>query len=228
MIMKEWNDIPLHFRNSSVKPYYDSLTRKKYSLISKRIFDIVFSAILLVVLFPIFLVICILIRLDSEGPIFFRQVRITQYGRKFMIFKFRTMFRNAENIGSQITQFNDSRVTRIGAKLRGYRLDEIPQLINILLGDMTFVGTRPEVEKYVNMYNEEMLATLLLPAGVTSEASIQYKDEEKYLKDAVNIDKVYVEIVLPEKMKYNLESTKKINFVNDFAILLKTVLAVIK
>ncbi|KRE83978.1 glycosyl transferase [Paenibacillus sp. Soil766] len=226
--MKEWNDIPLHFRNSSVKPYYDSLTRKKYSLISKRIFDIVFSAILLVVLFPIFLVICILIRLDSEGPIFFRQVRITQYGRKFMIFKFRTMFRNAENIGSQITQFNDSRVTRIGAKLRGYRLDEIPQLINILLGDMTFVGTRPEVEKYVNMYNEEMLATLLLPAGVTSEASIQYKDEEKYLKDAVNIDKVYVEIVLPEKMKYNLESTKKINFVNDFAILLKTVLAVIK
>ncbi|MFJ8260429.1 sugar transferase [Rummeliibacillus sp. NPDC094406] len=228
MFLEKWDDIPIDIRNEKVKPYYDLLNEKKVSLSIKRIFDIVVSLILLLLLSPIFLIISSLIKIDSRGPVFFRQVRITKYGRKFQILKFRTMVNHADKIGTQVTIFNDKRITKVGAKLRDWRLDEIPQLVNILQGDMSFVGTRPEVEKYVKFYSDEMMATLLLPAGVTSEASIQYKDEAKYLNDAENIDEAYVKKVLPEKMKFNLRSIQKFTFINDILTIVKTIVAVIK
>ena len=204
MIMKKWDKLPDVMKTDEVKPYYLALKRKTASLIIKRVFDIIVSLILLILLSPVFLVISIMIKTDSKGPVMFRQVRVTQYGKTFRIFKFRTMVTDAEKLGTQVTVDNDSRITKTGNRLRKCRLDEIPQLLNILKGEMSFVGTRPEVEKYVNCYTPEMMATLLLPAGVTSTASIAYKDEDRLLKDAVSPDDVYVKQILPEKMKYNL------------------------
>ena len=174
---------------------------------------------------PIFIIISLAIVRDSKGGIFYRQERITQYGRKFKIVKFRTMVKDADKIGSGVTVSNDSRVTKVGSKLRKYRLDELPQLINILLGDMTFVGTRPESTYYVTKYSKEMFATLLLPAGVTSEACIKYKDEAELIDKADDVDKIYIEKILPEKMKYNLRSILKFSFVRDFIIMIKTIFA---
>ncbi|MGM8314296.1 sugar transferase [Clostridium perfringens] len=215
-------------QTEAVRPYYDILKKRKISLLFKRVFDIIVSIIMLVILSPIIIILSIAIVLDSKGGVFFRQERITQYGRKFYIHKFRTMVANAENLGSQVTVANDMRVTKIGAKIRKYRLDELPQLIDILQGNMSFVGTRPEVTKYVERYTPEMLATLLLPAGVTSEASIKYKDEERLLQNADNADEVYINEVLPEKMEYNLRSLYEFNFFSELGIMIKTVLAVIK
>ena len=209
MTMKKWNELPLDMQVEEVKKYYKILEKHKAGLVAKRIFDIVVAVILLVLLSPVLLILSILIKLDSKGPVLFRQIRVTTYGKKFRICKFRTMVENAEKIGTQVTTKGDMRVTRMGKLLRGCRLDEIPQLFNILTGDMTFVGTRPEVEKYVAHYTNEMKATLLLPAGVTSRASIEYKDEEKLLEDAKNADEVYIHQVLPEKMKYNLKAIEK-------------------
>ena len=228
MLMKNWDDIPNDIKNDEVKIYYDILKDRKISLLIKRCFDILFSLILLVLLSPAFLLIAILIKLDSKGPVFFRQERVTAYKRVFRIFKFRTMVNNADKIGSQVTVENDSRVTKIGKYLRKVRLDEIPQLINILIGDMSFVGTRPEVLKYVDRYSDAMKATLLMPAGVTSWASIKFKDEEKLLNDKENVDDVYVNEVLPLKMEYNLEYIKRFNFFYDIKLLFKTFFAVIK
>lgn len=211
-----------------VKYYYQILQSRKASLIMKRVMDILLSAILLIILLPLFLLVGIIIKVDSHGPVMFRQMRITQYERKFRIFKFRTMVENAEQVGTQVTTKGDMRVTRVGKFLRKYRIDEIPQLINIFLGDMTFVGTRPEVEKYVHYYTDAMKATLLLPAGVTSRTSILYKDEEKLLDEAKDADEVYVNIILPEKMKYNLALIEEFNFWEDIKTMLLTVKAVIK
>ncbi|WP_456107144.1 sugar transferase [Peribacillus glennii] len=214
-------------KNEHVRKYYDVLERQKTSLIIKRLFDIVFSLLILIVLlFPVFLIICIMIKLDSKGPIMFRQVRITQYGREFRIMKFRTMVNNAENLGTHVTVNNDNRVTKVGKILRKYRLDEIPQLFNILSGDMSFVGTRPEVVKYVEKYTDSMRATLLLPAGLTSEASIVYKDEEKLLTNVADIDKAYLEEVLPQKMEFNLRSIEEFNFPGEIKMLVRTIIAV--
>lgn len=194
----------------------------------KRGFDVFAASVMLVTFSPVLITISIMIVRDSKGGVFYRQERVTQYGRKFKIFKFRTMIANADKIGTQVTVSNDSRVTRVGKKLRKYRLDELPQLINIILGDMTLVGTRPESTHYVKKYTPEMFATLLLPAGVTSEASIKYKDEAELLDKADDVDKVYVEKVLPEKMKYNLESIRKFSFIHDIGTMIKTVFAVIR
>ncbi|ELC8413683.1 sugar transferase [Clostridium perfringens] len=227
-MLKCWDDLPKNMQTEAVRPYYDILKKRKISLLFKRVFDIIVSIIMLVILSPIIIILSIAIVLDSKGGVFFRQERITQYGRKFYIHKFRTMVANAENLGSQVTVSNDVRVTKIGAKIRKYRLDELPQLIDILQGNMSFVGTRPEVTKYVEKYTPEMLATLLLPAGITSEASIKYKDEERLLQDAENVDEIYINKVLPEKMKYNLRSLDKFNFFSELGIMIKTVLVVIK
>lgn len=227
MIIKKWEDIPQNMRSDDVKKYYDILETKKFSLLFKRIFDLVVAIILLIILLPVFILISMAIKIDSKGPIMFRQVRVTQYGKRFRIFKFRTMVNNADKIGSQVTTKNDMRITRIGNVLRKLRLDEIPQLLNIIAGDMTFVGTRPEVMKYVEEYTEEMWATLLLPAGVTSEASIQYKDEEKLLESAGDADSTYINEVLPEKMKYNLRSIKEFSFFNEIKTMFRTVGAVV-
>ena len=228
MILKDWEQLPEELQLDEVKPYYEVLKKKKLSLILKRIFDIVVSFIMLIILLPVFILLGIAIKIDSKGPIFFRQERITQYGKTFKIFKFRTMVNNAEKLGTQITVGNDARITKVGKFIRDCRLDEIAQLLNILTGDMTFVGTRPEVKKYVNHYTKEMMATLLLPAGVTSFASIYYKDEAKLLDKSNSPDKTYVEEVLPGKMKYNLQSIKEFNFFEDIKTMLKTVVAVIK
>ena len=227
-MLREWEKLPKFMQTEEVRPYYERLKKKKVSVMLKRIFDVIVSSIMLVILFPLLIIISILIVTDSNGGVFYRQERVTQYGRKFRIFKFRTMVANADKIGTQVTVSNDSRVTRIGEKLRKYRLDELPQLINIIVGDMTFVGTRPESTHYVEKYSPEMFATLLLPAGVTSDASIKYKDEAELLDKADDVDKVYVEKVLPEKMKYNLESIRKFSFIHEIGTMIKTVFAVIR
>lgn len=228
MILLEWESLPSRMKTESVKTYYDYLKTKRFSLLCKAVFDRCLAAIFLILLSPLFLYIAYKIHKDSPGGVFFKQTRVTQYGREFKIYKFRTMVANAEALGSQVTTDNDKRITAIGEKLRKTRLDEIPQLINILKGEMSFVGTRPEVPKYVDAYTDEMMATLLLPAGVTSEASIEYKDEDRLLSNAENADKEYIEKVLPEKMKWNLESIRNYSFGRDLVTMIKTVLAVIK
>ena len=226
-MLKNWNELPEYMQTDEVRPYYDLLQRKKLSLFFKRVFDIVVSLIMIILCSPILLIISILIVKDSKGGVFYRQERVTQYGRVFRIFKFRTMVQNADQIGTQVTVSNDSRITKIGSKLRNCRLDELPQLFNIFLGDMTFVGTRPESVHYVKSYTNEMYATLLLPAGVTSEASIEYKDEAELLDQADDVDYVYINEVLPEKMKYNLNSIKEFSFFKEIATMFRTVFAVL-
>lgn len=226
MRLVAWDALPEEMKNEWVRPYYEALAKKGAQLAGKRCFDVVVSIVLLVLLSPVFLVLAIAIKLDSPGPVFYRQERVTQYGKRFRIFKFRTMCDRADRMGSAVTTGGDARVTRVGAKIRDYRLDEISQLIDILRGTMTFVGTRPEVPKYVAAYSPEMLATLLLPAGVTSTASIRFKDEADLLNGADDVDKVYVEEILPLKMEYNLQDVKKFSLPRDMHTVLATVGAV--
>lgn len=227
-MLRRWEDLPKNMQNDAVRPYYNSLQNKKISLFFKVVFDRVVALLMLIGLSPVFIMLAIMIKLDSPGEVFFRQERVTQYGKKFCIHKFRTMVKNAESLGTQVTTKSDMRVTKIGKKLRGCRLDELPQLIDILQGNMSFVGTRPEVTKYVDQYTPEMLATLLLPAGVTSEASIEYKDEERLLSDAENADKTYVAVVLPQKMAWNLRSLTEFSFIGDIKTMFKTVWALVR
>ena len=212
-------------QTEEVRNYYEILRKKNLSLLCKRIFDIFVSALMLVILSPLFLILAIAIKIDSKGPVFYRQERVTQYGKSFRIFKFRSMVVDADK-GSQVTVAYDSRITKVGRFIRKCRLDEVCQLIDIFRGTMTFVGTRPEVPKYVAQYTSEMLATLLLPAGVTSLASIYYKDEAKLLNSTEETDKVYVEKVLPAKMYDNLKAIEKFSFWSDIKILFMTVFAV--
>lgn len=227
-MLKKWEELPKYMRTEAVRPYYESLSRKKFSLWIKRVFDVTVASVMLAFLSPVLLVLAFLIAKDSKGGVFYRQERVTQYGRKFRIFKFRTMVANADKIGTQVTVQNDNRITKIGEKLRKYRLDELPQLFNIILGDMSFVGTRPESTHYVKCYTPEMYATLLLPAGVTSEASIRYKDEAELLDQAVNVDEVYVKEVLPGKMRYNLEEIRKFSWWREIGTMVRTVVAVVR
>lgn len=226
-MLKKWDELPMWMQSPEVKEYYDILAKRTLSLILKRIFDICVAFIMLLLLSPIMIILSVFIALDSPGGVFYRQERITTYGKKFKIHKFRTMVANADKIGSQVTVGKDSRITKIGGFLRKYRLDELPQLIDVLQGTMSFVGTRPEVTKYVEQYTPEMRATLLLPAGITSEASIRYKDEADLLDGATDVDKVYVEEVLPGKMKYNLESIRNFSFIGEIATMFRTVFAVL-
>lgn len=227
MILKKWDDIPSEIKNPEVKKYYDLLSKKKISLVFKRVFDIFAALVMLIVLALPMLVIALIITLDSDGGVFYRQERVTTYGKKFRIHKFRTMIANADKVGSLVTVGKDSRITKIGVFLRKYRLDELPQLLDILEGTMSFVGTRPEVVRYVESYTDEMKATLLLPAGITSEASIHYKDEAKLLKNNHNVDEVYINEILPAKMKYNLWALENFSFCGDIATMVRTVLAVL-
>lgn len=228
MLLINWDDLPTSFKNKDVRFYYDILNKKRFSLIVKRVFDIMLSLTLLVLLLPIITIISILIKCDSPGEIFFKQTRVTQFGREFKIFKFRTMIQNAHNLGPSVTPKDDCRMTRVGKLIRSLRMDEIPQLINIFLGQMSFVGTRPEVPKYVKEYNNEMMATLLLPAGLTSLASIKFKDESEILYKFSDKDKAYVDLVLNEKMKINLQYIKDLSFFYDFKIMIMTLIAVVK
>ena len=226
MILKKWEALPPEMQTDEVRKYYDILKKKSTSLFFKRAFDVVVSAIMLLVLLPVFVILAIAIKLDSKGPVFYRQVRLTQYNKKFRIFKFRSMVQNADK-GSQVTVSGDSRITRVGRFIRKCRLDELCQLIDVFRGTMTFVGTRPEVPKYTERYTPEMMATLLLPAGVTSLASIYYKDEADLLDAADDTDRVYVEDVLPAKMYYNLKAIESFGFFGDIKIMFMTVFAVL-
>ena len=227
-MLTKFDKLPKNMQNDKVKEYYDLLKRKKLYFVTKRMFDIIGSFLLLIILSPVFLILAIMIKIDSKGPVFYRQKRITKYGKKFRIFKFRTMICDADKKGSLVTTNEDERITKVGKKIRNSRLDEIPQLINILKGEMSFVGTRPEVEKYVNEYSDEMFATLLLPAGVTSLASINFRDEakimDKYLKKDKDVDSVYVNKILPKKMEYNLQYLKKCSIIEDIKLCIKTVI----
>ena len=225
-MLKKWEDLPDYMKIPEVRPYYDILNSRRRVLVLKRVFDVTVAAILTILLAIPMGVIAALIKIDGDGPVFYRQERVTTYGKRFRIHKFRTMVANADKIGTAVTVGNDSRITRIGAKLRGHRLDELPQVFDILQGNMSFVGTRPEAVKYVKQYKPEYLATLLLPAGITSEASIRYKDEDKLLNAADDVDKVYLEQVLPEKMKWNLRSIERISATGDLSTMIRTVLAI--
>ncbi len=227
MILKKWEELPEQFRCDEVRPYYDMLKKRRAALIIKRLFDIAVSFILAIVLLPAMLVIAIIIKLDSRGPVFFKQTRITSLGRSFGILKFRTMVKDAESIGSKVTTSGDCRITRSGKWLRKLKLDEFPQVFNILAGQMSFVGARPEVPEYVSAYTPKMLSTLLLPAGLTSLASIKYKDESELIRRADDADSVYINIILPEKMKYNLEYLENVSLLGDINIMLRTVFSVL-
>lgn len=226
-MLKKWETLPDYMQNDEVRFYYETLQKKKVSMFLKRVMDLVGGLILLILLAIPMIIISIMIKLDSEGPVFYRQERITTYGKHFKIHKFRTMVSNADKIGSTVTVGNDSRITKVGAKLRGCRLDELPQVLDLISGNMSFVGTRPEAVKYVEQYKPEYMATLLLPAGITSEASIRYKDEAELLDASSDVDKTYLEEVLPGKMKYNLDSIKNFSFFGDIATMFRTVLAVL-
>lgn len=221
--MKSFDKLPKQFQCEEVKYYYDILSKKTGSLVLKRITDLIFAVMLLVVLIIPIIIIAVAVKATSKGPVFYRQVRVTTYGKNFKILKFRTMVENADKIGSLVTTDSDSRVTKVGRFLRKYRLDELPQIFNVLSGSMSVVGTRPEVPKYVEQYKPEYFATLLIPAGITSLASIMYKDEEKLLSSEQDVDKVYIEKILPEKMKYNLQYTENFGFRSDLKLMLKTV-----
>lgn len=222
----EWEQLPSEMQTEEVRKYYDILQKKTVSLCLKRAFDLVVSLLLLVVLSPVFLILAIAIKIDSSGPVFYRQERVTQYGRRFRIHKFRTMVQNADK-GSQVTVNHDSRITRVGKIIRDCRLDEIAQLLDVLAGTLTLVGVRPEVPRFVDEYTDEMMATLLLPAGVTSLASIYYKDEAKILDGVDDTDRVYIEKILPEKMYYNLKGIERFSFWDDIKVMFMTVFAVL-
>lgn len=221
-MLKKWSALPDFMQVPEVKPYYDVLRKKRFQLLLKRFFDILLSLIGLIIVFLPMLVIAIMIKCDSKGPVFYRQERVTKYGKHFRIHKFRTMVNRADQIGSTVTVGHDSRITKIGSKLRGCRLDELPQLIDVLTGNMSFVGTRPEAVKYVEKYEPEYNATLLLPAGITSNTSLRYKDEDKLLSESDDVDRVYVEKILPDKMKYNLESISHFSIGDEFLTMCRT------
>ncbi len=226
--MRSFERLPEELQNESVKPYYDHLLKKGFSLLIKRVFDIICSLILIILLSPVMLVLAVWIKCDSAGPVLYKSTRVTRYGKDFTILKFRTMTADADKKGSLVTVSGDNRITRVGEKIRHARLDELPQLFNVLFGQMTFVGTRPEVRKYVDAYTDEMKATLLLPAGITSKASLAFRDEDErmaaLIKEGKTVDEAYTQHILPEKMKYNLDSIKNFSFLAEIKTCIKTVL----
>ena len=215
--MLKWDELPQEMQLSEVKPYYQLVSGRKGSLILKRCLDLFLALILLILTSPVFLILSIWIKLDSKGPVIYKQMRVTQYNRHFKIWKFRTMVTDADKKGSLVTSANDSRNTKVGNFIRRVRLDELPQLVNVLKGEMSFVGTRPEVPRYT---------------GITSLASINYKDEDAIISQmtakGMTVDQAYVERVLPEKMHYNLAYLRDFNFFGDIKIMFQTVFEVLK
>ena len=223
MRMPEYSKLPKELQCDEVKHYYDILKTKTASLVLKRVFDVIVSLFLIILLALPMAIIAVLIKCTSKGPVIYKQVRVTTFCKTFKIFKFRSMRTDADAKGALLTVGEDDRITGIGKFIRKFRLDELPQIFQVLSGKMTIVGTRPEVPKFTDKYTDEMLATLLLPAGVTSLASIRFKDEAQLLADSDDVDKTYVEVILPEKMKYNLEYIEKFSFMTDIKLIFKTV-----
>ncbi len=225
-VLRKWDDLPEFMRIPEVRPYYESLREKRFQLLLKRGFDIAGAALLLVLLAVPMLLTAAWIRLDSPGCPVYRQERATAYGKHFRIHKFRTMTIGADRTGPLLTFCGDPRITRAGRVLRKYHLDELPQLLDVLSGSMSFVGTRAEVIPIVEQYRPEYYATLLLPAGITSEASIRYRDECRLLSDAADADTVYLHEILPAKMRWNLASIRRYRFSREFMTILRTVFTV--
>lgn len=226
MILLPFEKLPRKLQCDEVKKYYEILDKKRPSLVMKRVMDIILSLIIIILLILPMAVIAIIIKLTSEGPVLYKQVRVTTNNRRFKIWKFRTMTVGADQKGALVTSANDNRVTGIGKTLRKFRLDELPQAFHVLSGKMSFVGTRPEVVKYVERYTPEMMATLLMPAGITSLASIRFKDEDAMIGDVSDpdeVDRIYVEEILPKKMEYNLEYLSRFGFRRDIHLMFSTV-----
>ena len=221
-------NMPGAMQNEKVKEYAGLLSHKKCSLFFKRLFDIVVSFLILLILSPIMLVLAIAIKLDSKGPVFYRQIRVGRYNKDFKIFKFRTMVQDADKKGLAITLNEDPRITRVGRLIRKCRLDEVSQLLNVLGGSMSFVGPRPEVRRYVEAYSPEGMATLLVRPGVTAPSSIVFKDEDKILNSGGDPEQIYVEQILPEKTRLNLEYVARLSFWKDIKIMFQTLPAVAK
>ncbi len=225
MILRKWEDLPEKMRTEAVRPYYEILRRKRFRIGLCRAADAAASALLLILLLPLFAGISAAILLDDGGPVLFRQERVTRYGRRFRIFKFRTMRRRGAEDQIRLTRAKDGRITRTGRWLRKMRLDELPQLLNVLRGDMALVGTRPEVPEYVARYADEMRATLLLPAGITSEASIAFRNESEKLEAAEDAEKAYLREILPAKMRINLAELRQFGVRRNLRTMLKTAAA---
>lgn len=223
MAIPKISALPGQFQNEPVRLALAGLEKRKGRLFWKRMQDLLLSGLMILVLSPVILILILLVKLDSKGPAFFLQERVGRYGKVFRIFKFRTMVTDAEKLGAQVTGGDDPRITKMGKKLRTLRLDEIPQLFNIFLGQMSFVGTRPEVPRYVEHYTDEMMTTLLLPPGLTSLTSIRFRDEAELLKEAEDPNRVYIETILPAKMVFNLEYLEKAGPLYDLCVMWRTV-----
>ena len=206
----------------------DVLARRKPQLIAKRAMDIVLSACALAVLWPLLLLIALAIWIDDPGPVFYRQVRVGRNGKTFRIFKFRSMVMDADKKGLAITVGRDSRITRVGAVLRKTKLDELAQLLNVLFGQMSFVGPRPEVPKYVELYTPYQRQVLLVRPGITDYASIAYRNENDLLAGAPNPETMYIEQIMPNKIELNMKYLREISPLADIRLILKTIVAVIK
>lgn len=229
MSVKQWQKLPAHMQNEAVKPYFDILAKKNITLFFKRFFEIIIAVIILLIISPILIIAGIAVAVTSKGPVFYLQERVGRYGKPFKIIKFRTMVVNADKLGAQITVGErDPRITRVGHILRITRIDEFPQMINILKGDMSLIGTRPEVQRYVDEYTDEMMATLLLRPGATGAASVKFSKENDMLKDKENPEEYYIKTILPEKMALNLDYTKNISIGYDFKIIGQTFACVFK
>ena len=206
----------------------DVLARRKPQLIAKRAMDIVLSACALAILWPLLLLIALAIWIDDPGPVFYRQVRVGRNGKTFRIFKFRSMVMDADKKGLAITVGRDSRITRVGAVLRKTKLDELAQLLNVLFGQMSFVGPRPEVPKYVELYTPYQRQVLLVRPGITDYASIAYRNENDLLAGAPNPETMYIEQIMPDKIEFNMKYLREISPLADIRLILKTIVAVIK
>ena len=206
----------------------ETLENKKMQLVLKRILDVILSGLGLMILSPIFLIIGILIKLDSKGSVFFKQVRVGIYGNEFEIYKFRTMVNDAEKKGRQITVGKDNRITKVGNFIRKYKLDELPQLINVFKGEMSLVGPRPEVPRYVELYDEEQEQILLVKPGITDYSSIEFRNENEILGESSNPDKEYIENIMPCKINLNMKYINEISLITDIKIILKTIMCIIK
>lgn len=219
--------LPQNMKNQSTRRDWDLLQKKTVTLLIKRAIDIIASLLVLVIFSPILLLLALAIKLDSPGPVFYRQVRVGRYNRDFEIYKFRTMVQNADKIGPAVTTGGDSRITRMGKLIRRCRLDEFSQLINVLNGSMSLVGPRPEVRRYVDAYTPEGMSTLLVRPGITAPSSIAFKDEDRLLVASGDPDQIYIQQILPPKTELNLKYVREISVRGDIKIIFKTIAAVI-
>lgn len=226
MNLSNFDELPQSMQNDEVKRYHDILLTKKHTLWLKQVIDFLVCGIVFIITLPFFILFALLIKLTSKGPVFFRQERVGRNAKTFHILKFRTMVKDADRVGIQLTTGDDSRITSFGKFLRKINMDEMPQLLNVLKGDMSIIGTRPEVRRYVDIYSDEMMATLLIKPGMVSLASVKYKNESQLLSTASDPQSVYIEQILPDKMRYNLEYFTRISIKEDFSILKKTIACV--